>query len=235
MKKYLVLFGIVALMFSCNPQKDNIPEVVKAKFQSDYPTIQDVEWEIEGEYFEAEAEIDGIMTSILYDAHGNVIQKEVECNIDELPSGVMIYLSQNYAGQKIMEVEKIESTEKGIQYEVEIKIDVKEMEIYFDENGNFVEAITEDEAEDDEIGDTEEGLNYEIPAGMQQEALIQLAELPERIQSYLAENYAEANITEFSIEKDGDLEVYEVEITSVDGTETELIFDMDGNFKGIDE
>lgn len=120
-----------------------------------------------GNFFEVEIEYENDEeVELLFDASGNfvevVIEKdvdegeeddegekeeeenEVEIEISELPEGVTKYVNQNYADYTITEAEK-ETTEAGVFFEVELKnADGMEMDLVFDEEGNFV-GIEEEE------------------------------------------------------------------------------------------
>jgi uncharacterized membrane protein YkoI len=238
MKNLAIILSLMILFAGCGQKQkdDGIPKNVKEKFSADYPNVTDAEWETEGEYFEAEAMVDGKMTSIIYDAEGNVIETEVEIAIEDLPEAAMTYLQHNFPGTKIMELEKGNHFEKGDFYEVEILQGNMELEIYFDKDGNFIETIKEEPEEGEEM-EEEEGLNIVIEpiTESEEETPVLIEDLPEAISNYISENYPGQSISEAVIEKMDDMEVYEVEVTSPAGDEVELIFDMEGNFIKVEE
>ncbi len=149
MKTTILLFIVSALLFSCNgPTKEkqenqDQTNPTEANFKSQYPDAKDVEWEVEGEYTEAEFMQDGMEISILYDKEGNVIETETVIDVSQLPESVVIYIAENYPESEIEEAEKIESA-KGNFFEVEIENENdEEIELLFDADGNFVEEVIE--------------------------------------------------------------------------------------------
>lgn len=231
MKKYLIIIGVFAIISSCNNSKDKIPKEVKAIFESEFPNIQNPDWEVEGEYYEVEAIIDGNNTSIVYDAKGNIVLKETACKLEELPSSIMDYLQQNYIGAFLNEVEKGESTEKGNFFKVEIIQDKKEIELIFDNNGTFKEA-KEEIVEDDEVDD-DSGLNMIIEAAKEENKNandVNTELLPKLVSKYVEESYKGFIITDAELEKTEEGDFYKVEIKNSERSVNYLIFDLDGNF-----
>ncbi len=226
----LIITGL--LLYSCNgpnkekPQDQDQTNPAETNFKSQYPDVTDVTWEQEGEFTEAEFEQNGIEISILYDADGNVIETETEIDVNQLPEIITTYISENYSGSEIEEVEKIESA-KGNFFEVEIENENdQEVELLFDAVGNFVKEIieTDDEGEEDDEGEVEEGNEVEI----------EISELPDGVTDYINQNYAGYTITEAEKETVEEGLFYEVELQSPDGEELDLIFDSEGNFVEIE-
>jgi uncharacterized protein YxeA len=235
MKNFLVVLILFAVFSSCNTEKDGIPSAVKAKFEKEYPDVVP-KWEQEGEYFEAEFKTDGAENSVLFDAEGNIVLKEMEIIMEALPEDAMIYLQENFAGEKIREVEKGESSEDGVFFKVEIKKDGKEMDILFNEKGGFIKTEAEDEGEDTEMeeGENEDNEGIEIPMP-EKVNMNDIEEIPGAIKTFIAENYPEHTINEAEIEATYYGDVYEIELLNADGEEMDLIFDVDGKFIGQED
>jgi len=131
----LVIFLFATLAFA--QKEKSIPTNVKSTFQKKYPTAKNVEWDKEGENYEASFELRKVNHSILMDAQGNIIETEIGIEATQLPKGVLEYVKKHYPNKKIKEVAKITDAKETITYEVEIK----GMDLIFNTNGVFVKAI----------------------------------------------------------------------------------------------
>ncbi|MFI5164269.1 MAG: PepSY-like domain-containing protein [Bacteroidia bacterium] len=151
----LALFAVSAFTFSpmeyglrtFGRSGDDAPAAVKTKFTSLYPGATKVKWKKEDANYEAEFEMNKTEMSCLFDATGNLLETETEIAVTALPKGVSDYVTKNYPGQKIKEASKIVDAKKVTTYEAE----VKEGDLIFDANGNFLKKVVEKkDAEDDE-------------------------------------------------------------------------------------
>jgi len=131
-----------ALLFStlCAAQhkggKNQVPAAVKSAFATQFPTVNKVKWEKEGEHFEAEYKLNKTEYSAVFDAQGTLLETEMEIPVSQLPSDVAAYMQANYAGKKIKEAAKITNSKGVATYEAEIK----GMDLKFDSNGKFLKA-----------------------------------------------------------------------------------------------
>lgn len=146
--KKLFLTGTLALsLAACSsaqktdkPRKDSkIPVTVQNEFKKQYPNISDVDWEKEGENYEAEFEIGEIETSVVLNANGVILETETEMDPSSLPKAILDYLEANYKGQKVKEAAKIVLSDGTVIYEAE----VNKKDHIFDSNGTFIKVITE--------------------------------------------------------------------------------------------
>ncbi len=142
MKKLLMLFVCLAfvIVVSANNQKDEkIPAVTKTGFAAKFPTAQKVNWGVEkpGE-FEAEFKLNGVETSTLFDAKGNLLETEVEIKESELPLAVKAILAKDFAGYKLDEIEKATDAKGVATFEMEADKGKDKLEISFDANGKLL-------------------------------------------------------------------------------------------------
>jgi hypothetical protein len=226
--KIFSFFAVFLLLVACSGESSDptnysqdIPKAALTKFETTFPKAKDVKWEKEGEYFVAEFTENGLEKEVIYDSEGNLVATETEIKISEIPSKIIDYVNENYIGAEIEEAEKIESVD-GNFFEVEIEYNDSEVELLFDESGNFLRR-EEDEAEidDDDEDDDEEN-----------EKEISISELPQTIKDDVASRYPGAVITEADevTLNDGTLR-YDVEI-KLDGREIDLVYDSEGTFLG---
>ncbi len=125
-----------------------VPEKISAALTSEFPAIGNVSWEKEGAFYEASYVENNYEKSLLYDAAGQVVGRETELPISELPHKIKDYLSTNYPDFEIEEYEKEEWSDRTV-FDVEIRTDDREIELTFDQDLNFIGEEVEDEKEED--------------------------------------------------------------------------------------
>jgi hypothetical protein len=140
MKKWIMIFGLSVLIgYSASAQKlDNskVPASVKSSFAKYFPGAT-ARWIKEGDHYEAEFRQNGSDMSALFEPNGNITEKEMDIQINELPPPVLIYINEHYKGKKIKEAAKIARADGTIFYEAE----VEGMDIIFDSGGKFIKEI----------------------------------------------------------------------------------------------
>lgn len=151
----LILFLASCAKYSGKLNHKSIPEPVRKSFAAEFPDTEDIEWEKEGEHYEAEYEEKGVEKTVILDANGKIIATTTEISVDDLPRAIVDYVNNNYSGHAIDEAERGEN-EEGSFFEVEIEKDDLEIELMFDKEGNFMSEAIENEDEDED-DDEEEG------------------------------------------------------------------------------
>jgi len=111
-----------------------VPASVISTFAKAYPNVKDVEWEAEGQNFEADFELSKKEWSVLYDAKGNLLQTEEEISAKQLPKAALEYISSNINKAKVEEAARITDANGVVTYEAE----VNELDIIFDSNGQYL-------------------------------------------------------------------------------------------------
>ncbi|SHG71611.1 Putative beta-lactamase-inhibitor-like, PepSY-like [Salegentibacter echinorum] len=183
----------------------SLPQPILDYITANYPdkTIREVELE-ENNNYEVEL-LDG--TELIFNSAGEFLGVDDDGEDDfgdrdiaasELPQNIKDFLEKHYAGIAVEEAE----IENNGNYEVELENDV---EIIFDADGNFL-GQAEDESGYDDSDDED----------------IAVADLPQVIQDYIADNYPDQKIIEAEREDDG----FEVNLNNG----VELTFDTEGNF-----
>ena len=163
---FLILF---ALLISCsNTAKDliekkeveadakvekesgDIPDVVLVNFKAKYPNANSDKWKKEGDIFNVEFILRGQEYEAEFDKTGRWLETEMEIGIGDLPEAVQIELNTRYSGYKIGEAEYVETADYGIIYDVVIKKDDTEIEIYFYPDGMILKEETEDDNDEND-------------------------------------------------------------------------------------
>ncbi len=158
----IAVVGVALMAVGCDkPVEDNtittVPTSVKDAFTKAYPDQKEVAWEVEGDYIEAEFEVDGMEHSVTYDADGTQVGSEQEITADAMPDTSLKYIESNHPGAETLEYEKATS-EEGTMYTVELKDSTGVVELIFDENGIFKTSAIEEE-EDNDLPMEENDLN----------------------------------------------------------------------------
>jgi len=138
----LATFTLNTFAQKVNPE--NLPESVKSSFKAKFPTAEKVKWEMDYENFEAEFKLDKNEVSAEFDKDGNWLETETPIKPTAIPAEVKDFLSKNFSGFEIKEVEKKETANKGILYELEIKKGELEYDIVVSEKGQLISRTDND-------------------------------------------------------------------------------------------
>lgn len=150
MKKIIIILSVTSFVCGNISAQDikesDVPAAVVSAFKKQYPNVKEVEWEKEGDNYEAEIELvqvpmDGkgkkreVEKSLEYTATGELVKTEEQIEIKALPAAINDYVNKNYPGKKIKEASKITEANGTIKYEAE----VEKQDLIFDANGAFLE------------------------------------------------------------------------------------------------
>ncbi len=119
-----------------------VREALETALSETQSSIDEVRWEMERGFFEAEFEIDGKELGIYFDEQGVIVAREEKIPASELPEEVLVTLESEYQDFEIDEVERIRSEEE-VLYEIELENKRVEAEILIDKNGNIREKYEE--------------------------------------------------------------------------------------------
>jgi len=154
MKNLLVLFVCMVLVIgvsAMNQKDEKIPVVAKSGFAAKFPTAQKAKWSVEkpGEY-EVEFTLNGVPTSVLVDAKGNLLETEAEIKESELPQAVKATIAKDFAGYKLDEIEKATDAKGVTTFEMEAAKGKEKLEISFDASGKLLgkESLKEGKEKD---------------------------------------------------------------------------------------
>jgi hypothetical protein len=140
MKKLTMIIALgfgSTLTYAQKVQEAEVPASVKTTFKKEYPSVKEAKWEKEKGNYEASFDLNKVDNSVLIDAQGNLIEKEVEIELKQLPQGVLEYVKKNYAGKEPKEAAKITDAKGVVTYEAEMK----GMDILFDSTGKFLKEV----------------------------------------------------------------------------------------------
>lgn len=230
-----VLFIMVIILFAaCSKEDepkggdgaDNVPQVVSAAFEKQFPNATNVKWMERNKYYVANFELGTKSRATVSDAQKNEAwyTPEGKCNLSELDLS-SAELESDYAnvfaawkatayfaeGYVIDDIDLLQRTENKDDKIVKIEIEKGESErnLYFTLEGKLVkDVIGEDDSDDNEP-------------------------CPQELVAYIEKNYQGAVIVDFEKDEDKDGPIYEVEILVRKNNleiEKELIFNKDYQF-----
>ena len=139
MKKIIILLSaclLISLMgFTQKITPDKVPAPVKQAFAKKFPGATDVKYEIEKKDYEINFKDKGVEMSANFDATGKWLETETEIKESDLSKEVSASVAKNFAGFKISEVDKTETPNKGLIYEMDLKKDKEGFEVQFSPKG----------------------------------------------------------------------------------------------------
>ena len=135
----MVLVASIALS-SCqinaqNMNEGDVPQVLKNALYQKFKT-KDVNWDKEGEDYEASFEQKGKDVSVLFSVNGSILEVKREIKKKELPAAVQVALTRDFNGFDLKEAAVIEANGQ-ITYEAEVKKWKESFDLIFDAQGNL--------------------------------------------------------------------------------------------------
>ncbi len=122
---------------------NDVPADLRASFEQTYPNAKDVEWEMEGESYKVEFEIDREDHEIWYASDGNTSKMEKEISESDLPKGIQSAISNSYEGYTIDSIDMIEENGSAT-YEVELeKSGDADKKVIFDTDGKVLNEMND--------------------------------------------------------------------------------------------
>ena len=147
MKTILAIVTLSCFAASAQAQEikeSAVPANIVKNFHESFKDAKVRSWEKEknGSY-EVEYTMNSKESSSLFTSEGALVQTKNKIAISELPKAAADYISKNYPGYKISELEQGIAPTGEFGYEAEIKKGNREIELSFDANGNFLREETE--------------------------------------------------------------------------------------------
>ncbi len=142
MKKIVIVLSaclLISLMgYSQKITPDKVPAPVKQAFAKKFPTATDIKYEMEKKDYEINFKDKGVEMSANFDATGKWLETETEMKESDLPKEVSASEAKNFTGFWISEIAKVETPDKELIYEIEIKKGKERNEIQFSPNGDIL-------------------------------------------------------------------------------------------------
>lgn len=123
----------------CEIPKGGVPDEVKEAFAKKYPGENDPDWHLDknGNY-EAKFKKKGIHYRADFTPKGAWVETETNIKEKDLPDAVKKVMKEKYDDFKISEIEKVESSAKGLFYDVEFKVNGSKQDVEFNASGQIL-------------------------------------------------------------------------------------------------
>ena len=141
MKRVTVLLLSVFVVGTTNAQKiagSEVPATVQQTFTQKFPNAKGVKWEKEDNTIEAEFKLGKEEYSASFDQAGKWLETESDIKKDKLPEAVSVSIAKEFSGYKIEKVEKLETPDRGLLYEVELEKKETTYEVRFTAEGKII-------------------------------------------------------------------------------------------------
>ena len=142
MKKIFFLLAVlIALQVSAQRVTvDNVPDAVNTAFKAKFPAAEKVSWAIDDDNYQADFKISKADFTGTFDRSGKWLMTEKYIKESDLPKSVRDAVTKEFgqlSGYTYEDVEKVE-TEKGVNYEMDIKKGELAYKMVVSEKGEIV-------------------------------------------------------------------------------------------------
>lgn len=145
-KKMILTASIAMFAFGVNAQdqnevsisQDQAPLEAVKTFNEEFASAKDVDWKVDGNFYEAEFTVGDKEKTAHFDRSGELKYTSTEINRSELPQAVNQTLNQNYRDYELNEFYKVEKEGK-IKYKVKAEKGGESKKLMFDSSGNKIE------------------------------------------------------------------------------------------------
>lgn len=134
MRKNTLIILAAGLLFSSivtgqDISQSDVPSVIVNKFKSAYPQVADADWEMDGELYKVEFEMENdIDHDIWYNPSGELVKHKEDITKNDLPLAVISRVNTDFKGYSIEDPKKT-TTGGDVIYELELKSQADEWEV----------------------------------------------------------------------------------------------------------
>ncbi|WBL22718.1 PepSY-like domain-containing protein [Zunongwangia sp. HRR-M8] len=143
MKKQILILG-TALTIASGLQAQEIPQtevpsIIVNEFSKNYPEAKDIEWELEGNQYAVEFELDwNTDHELWYDKQGKLLKHKEDISEKDLPKAVSETIKSEFDGYSIDDLERISQSGK-VYYHIDFEALLKEdWEVVIDNKGSII-------------------------------------------------------------------------------------------------
>ncbi|WP_205499664.1 hypothetical protein [Rufibacter psychrotolerans] len=121
-KLVLVLVAAAGASWGCSQRLASVqaPSLVQNAVQVKYPGVKTIDWEKQGDLYEAEFEVGMVEHTALLDATGHILMQKQDIGVAELPQPVALALQRDYQAYQKEDLEKVEKAGQ-VYYQVELE------------------------------------------------------------------------------------------------------------------
>lgn len=148
MKKQILIFGAVISIVSTLQAQDipqsQVPSVILNEFNKQFPKATDLEWEMDGNLYNADFEISwNIDHEVWYNAEGKMVKHKEDISKSELPKAVNNRIQEDFSGYSIDDLERITDNGKVV-FKMELNaLTQTDWDIVIDSEGKVISKIAD--------------------------------------------------------------------------------------------
>ncbi len=130
---------VIMLLFLLKPAQAQELETYEKAFKEKFPQVSTPMWikKVDNSY-EATFKLNGAFVSSVYTEDGKWLFNKAPIDTAQIPVTVKTTITKKYSDAKITFAEKLETADKGIQYQILFRSGAKKIEATFDYQGNFI-------------------------------------------------------------------------------------------------
>ena len=137
--KNLIIIAAAALLstnvtFAQDLSPADVPSVVMSSFNKSFPKSSSVEWELKGDNYNAEFDLNRRDHEVWISKNGAIVKHKKELKPSEIPATVSTAIKRSYDGFRIDDVDRYE-VNKQFYYKMELKKLNEERNVVFDQKG----------------------------------------------------------------------------------------------------
>ncbi|GAB2531168.1 PepSY-like domain-containing protein [Rufibacter soli] len=138
---YVTLLVAASTLWGCSQKvtASNLPSLVKSSLQTKFPAATAIEWEKEGQAYEAEFLLGQVEYTALLDSTGQILATKQDLTAADLPETVSQALKRDFQAYLVEDVEKVERNGQ-VFYQVELEKQTEELKKVYDANGTASEV-----------------------------------------------------------------------------------------------
>ncbi|MBC3538542.1 PepSY-like domain-containing protein [Rufibacter sediminis] len=139
---FLAMLASSGTLWGCSQQLTgtHLPSLVQNALQVKFPAAQNIEWEKEGNLYEAEFTVNLVEHTALVDATGKVMSYKQDITSAQLPETVTVALKRDYQAFQMDELEKVEK-DGQVVYQVELENANEEVKKVYAPDGTQANVI----------------------------------------------------------------------------------------------
>lgn len=127
--------GFITVCCAQDIPETNVPSVALNAFKSAFPQARDTEWEMKGDVYNVEFEIDRTDHEVWMDRNGKIIRHETDIRAADVPANIRTAVLERHKNMTIDDAEKIEKDGKTY-YKIELDGKTGDMDVFTDDKGN---------------------------------------------------------------------------------------------------
>jgi len=117
---------------------EKVPSLVKKAFAKKFSDATDVKYEMKKKYYEVTFKDNGDRMSANFNSKGEWLETETIINESDLPKEVSTSVAKNFAGFIISEITQIDTPDKVLNYELDLKKGKVGYEVKFTPKGEIL-------------------------------------------------------------------------------------------------